>query len=68
MPDKMFLTPDEVCARYEGRINVRTLANWRSLGVSPPFVKIGGRVLYRIDELIEWERHRTVVSTSHYKR
>lgn len=65
---KLFLTPQEVVARYEGRVNVRTLANWRSAGVSPPFTKVGGRILYPLQELIEWERRRTVGSTSGYKR
>lgn len=65
---KLFLTPCEVVARYEGRINVRTLANWRSAGVSPPFTKVGGRILYPLTDLEEWERKRTVGSTSGYKR
>lgn len=70
MPDdrKLFLTPQELVSRYEGRVNVRTLANWRSAGVSPPFTKVGGRILYPLNELIEWERKRTVGSTSGYKR
>lgn len=63
---KRYLTPSEVVARYEGKINVRTLANWRSQGVSPPFTKVGGRILYPVQELLEWERRRTVVSTSMY--
>jgi len=57
---KDFLTPQEVAARYNGTISVRTLANWRSSKNSPPYVKVGGRVLYPIDKLIEWERKRTL--------
>lgn len=64
--NKKFLTPSEVVERYEGKITIRTLANWRSSGVSPPFTKVGGRILYPLDELLEWERRRTVVSTSSY--
>lgn len=59
MNNKLFLTPEEVVQRYEGRVNVRTLANWRSAGVSPPFTKVGGRILYPLDDLIEWEKRRT---------
>lgn len=67
-PQKIFLTPHELVARYEGKVNVRTLANWRSSGVSPPFTKVGGRILYPLNELIEWEKNRTVASTSSYRR
>lgn len=63
---RRFLTPAEVAARYNGNITVRTLANWRSLGCSPPFTKVGGRILYPLDKLLEWERKRTVASTSQY--
>ncbi len=65
---KEYLTPCEVVARYEGKISVRTLANWRSSGVSPPFVKVGGRILYRRTDLLEWERRRTVDSTAKYQK
>ena len=65
---KEYLTPEEVVTRYQGQISVRTLANWRSSGVSPPFVKVGGRILYRIKDLLEWERKRTVDSTSKYRK
>lgn len=63
---KLFLTPAEVVQRYEGKISTRTLANWRSAGTSPPFSKIGGRILYPLDELVEWEKRRTVGSTAKY--
>ena len=63
---KLFLTPEEVCLRYEGRLDIRTLANWRSAGNSPPFVKAGGRVLYTLDKLLEWEQRRTVTGTHQY--
>jgi predicted site-specific integrase-resolvase len=66
MEEKLFLTPEEVCERYMHRINTRTLANWRSAGTSPPFVKCGGRVLYPLDKLVEWEQKRTVTGTHQY--
>lgn len=65
---KEFLTPSEVVARYEGKITIRTLANWRSSGISPPYTKVGGRILYPVDKLIEWEARRTVNSTSNYTK
>lgn len=63
-----YLTPSDVAARYKGKITVRTLANWRSQGISPPFVKVGGRILYEKRALEEWERTRTVQCTSNYRR
>lgn len=66
--EKLFFTPVELSERYEHQITTRTLANWRSAGVSPPFTKIGGRILYPAKELFEWERKRTVDSTGRYKR
>jgi hypothetical protein len=59
---KQFLTPAEVADRYSQTISVRTLANWRSTRNSPPYVKVGGRVLYPIDGLIEWEKTRTMAA------
>ena len=61
---KTFLTPVEVSERYGGAIDVATLANWRAAGKGPPFTKIGGKVLYRFDSLIEWEQARTVVPSA----
>lgn len=63
---KVYLTPLEVVERYKGKITERTLANWRSSGISPPYTKINGRVLYPLDELLLWETKRTVNGTSQY--
>jgi len=68
MEERKFLTPREVASRYNGQITHRTLANWRSSGVSPPFCKIGGRILYPLDELILWEQRRTVKATNQYSK
>jgi hypothetical protein len=63
-----FLTPAQLVERYGNRISVRTLANWRSAGVSPPYVKIGGTVLYNLRELEDWERKRTCTGTFQYTK
>lgn len=63
---KLFLTPSELVERYSGKVTIRTLANWRSAGISPPFTKVGGRILYPLVQLTEWEKKRTVESTSQY--
>lgn len=54
------LTPHEVSARYRNKIKVKTLANWRSNGEGPKYVKIGGAVLYPVEELEQWERKRII--------
>lgn len=67
MSSKEYLTAKEVSDRWGGRIKVRTLNNWRNLGSGPPFTKIGGRVLYPLDKLVEWEQRNTVHPTSEYR-
>ncbi len=54
-----FLTPQDLCERYKKKITLRTLANWRSDGSGPAFTKVGGRVLYAMDAIRQWERKRT---------
>lgn len=49
------LTPAEVVARWNGAYSVGTLANWRSQGIGPAFVKIAGRVLYPLADVQAYE-------------
>lgn len=65
---KKYLTPAEVAARFDGRISPQTLSNWRNLGSGPAYLKLGGKVLYPIDRLVEWEQRNTVQSTSQYSK
>jgi hypothetical protein len=67
-PDGLFFTPVDLVERYQGKITLRTLANWRSTGTSPPYTKIGGRILYPKEKLFEWEQSRTVQGTFQYKK
>lgn len=62
------MTPAEVSERYNGRVTVRTLANWRWAGNGPKFTRIGGRILYDVSELILWEDRRTVEQTGEYRK
>lgn len=50
-----FFTADDLVIRWKQTITVGTLANWRSKKRGPPFVKIGGKVLYPVAALLEWE-------------
>lgn len=51
----VFLTARQVVDRYGGNITLGALANWRFKKSGPPYVKIGGRVLYPLDDLVRWE-------------
>jgi excisionase family DNA binding protein len=46
------------------RCSPRTLERMRCSGITPKFVKIGKRVLYRQSDLDEWIASRVVASTS----
>lgn len=47
------LTPEELATRWN--VSVRTLANNRSLGRGPGFVRLGRSVLYRASEIQAYE-------------
>jgi predicted DNA-binding transcriptional regulator AlpA len=50
------------------RLSVSQLNNWRMEGAGPPFVKLGGRVFYRLKDLERWLEARTVRSTAEARR
>lgn len=56
--DRM-LRPSEVTERIPV-IPEKTLANWRSRGEGPPYLKIGGRIYYPESDLDEWLADRYV--------
>lgn len=60
----LFLTPADVSKRYNSRVKIGTLRNWRSLRRGPPFTYIGGRVMYPLSELIAWEKVNTTYCRS----
>jgi hypothetical protein len=64
MPNSQFITPEDLIERYKGRISIKTLANWRTKGGGPSYTKIGGKIMYPLSEVIEWERLRTYGSTA----
>lgn len=37
-------------------ISPRTLESWRSLGKGPPFMRLGGRVAYRLQDIEAFEQ------------
>lgn len=48
-----WLKQDEVAARWG--LSPRTLEAWRSERRGPAFLKIGGRVHYRLEDIEAWE-------------
>jgi hypothetical protein len=49
-------------AEYWG-ISARTLERWRSIGWGPRYIKIGGRVVYRVEDILEYEAEHLHEST-----
>lgn len=40
------------------KLSPRTLERWRWLGQGPRYLKVGGRVIYRLEDIIEFEENR----------
>jgi hypothetical protein len=55
---------DPVRAADYLKISEKTLANWRSQGGGPNYLKVGSRVQYEQDELDRWLESRRRVSTA----
>ncbi len=49
-----FLNQSRLANRWQ--ISARTLERWRWKGEGPAFVKIGGRVVYRLEEIVAYEQ------------
>jgi hypothetical protein len=48
------LNQHDLAARW--RMSVRTLERWRWLGQGPAFLKLGGRIVYRLDDVEAFEQ------------
>ena len=51
---EMCLSQIELAARW--RISPRTLERWRWIGDGPRFMKLGGRVIYRVEDVLSFEQ------------
>jgi hypothetical protein len=49
-----FLRERELARRW--RVSVRTLQRWRSDRTGPVWLKICGRVLYPVEDVLRWEQ------------
>lgn len=55
---RTFLTPKQVSERYgESGPSLPTLKRWRLQGKGPMFVRLGKKVAYPLDKLVEWENN-----------
>ena len=46
----------DLAARWN--ISPRTLERWRWIGEGPPYLKIGGRVVYRLEDVERYEQEQ----------
>ena len=61
LPPRYLRTPE--AARFLG-LSGRTLEKHRTFGTGPAYRKIGGRVVYRVEDLQRWADQGLPVSTS----
>ena len=54
--DIRHINPFELARRWG--INPRTLQNWRCKGKGPAYLKIGGHIMYREDDVEAYEAER----------
>lgn len=54
MSETMYLTSKELAQRW--RLSEQTLANWRTGGKGPPFIRVGARVLYPMEGINAQEK------------
>ncbi|OHV73405.1 hypothetical protein LCM4579_10475 [Ensifer sp. LCM 4579] len=57
----MNLTPNEAAARL--RASTITLQRWRTQGTGPKYIKRGGRIFYRHQDIEEFERENERLQT-----
>ena len=48
------LLTEEVARRF--RVSPRTLEQWRYRGIGPQYRRVGGRVIYSLDEIERFEK------------
>ena len=62
MQTRTCLNQTELAARWT--ISARTLERWRWTGDGPAFLKIGGRVVYRLEDVLAYAQARQRRSTA----
>jgi hypothetical protein len=50
-----FLTTADLYDRWNGKIKMSTIIQWRYLKRGPSYRKLGGKVLYAIEDVVKFE-------------
>ena len=64
MTAKEFFNQIDLSRRWG--ISTRTLEQWRWRGEGPKFIKIGGSVRYRVEDVEAYEQQHLLTCTSQY--
>jgi predicted site-specific integrase-resolvase len=62
MQEKICFTQKELARRWT--LSHRTLERWRWEGKGPSFMKIGGRVVYRLEDILRHEAEQLHLSNA----
>ena len=54
--DTPYLNQKQLARRWN--VSHRTIERWRAEGRGPAWVKFGGRILYRIDDVVRYEQEK----------
>lgn len=65
-PPNKFLSQEELAKRWN--LSHRTLERWRWIGNGPSHFKAGGKVRYRLDDILAFEQERTFENMNDYPR
>ncbi|MBS0412189.1 MAG: hypothetical protein JSR86_19870 [Proteobacteria bacterium] len=67
MSNPVYLTADELVARWNNRVSAKTLANWRAAGEGPEFIRFGSRIAYPVPKVEAYEAQQIFGSTKAHK-
>ena len=60
--DSEFLTDVQLAERW--KLHRKSLIRWRGKGQGPPFIKIGGKVRYKMADVEHYEKANTPTTNS----
>ena len=56
----LFITPQQLANRWNIKLGTLSLWRWKKKG--PPFLKIGHRILYKLEEIEVFEKQKHISS------
>jgi len=60
--DSKFVTDTQLAERWQ--MHRKSLIRWRGQGQGPPFIKINGKILYKMADVEEYEKANTQATVS----